>query len=277
MAVGHGCTGKGNDQVRFDVSISALAPDLKIIAPVREWRMTRDDEIEYASAHGIPVPVTLKSPYSVDQNLWGRSIECGVLEDPWQEPPAEVYSWTKDPATAPAEPLYLEIDFEKGIPVAINGEAMDGVALIQKLNTLAGEHGVGRVDHIENRLVGIKSREIYEAPAAIVLHAAHNDLEAMTMTRTPPASRPRWPRSTRTSSTMASGSRPFIRTWPPTWPAASAMSPARSVCGCTAVYALRWAASRRCRYTIWNWPPMTRPMPLITTPLLASSSCGVCR
>ncbi len=183
VAVGHGCTGKGNDQVRFDVSISALAPDLKIIAPVREWRMTRDDEIEYASAHGIPVPVTLKSPYSVDQNLWGRSVECGVLEDPWQEPPAEVYSWTKDPAAAPAEPLYLEIDFEKGIPVAINGEAMDGVALIQKLNTLAGEHGVGRVDHIENRLVGIKSREIYEAPAAIALHTAHTDLEALTMTK----------------------------------------------------------------------------------------------
>jgi argininosuccinate synthase len=183
VAVAHGCTGKGNDQVRFDVSISALAPDLRIIAPVREWRMTRDDEIEYASAHGIPVPVTLKSPYSVDQNLWGRSIECGVLEDPWQEPPAEVYNWTKDPATAPAEPLYVEIDFEKGIPVALNGEAMDGVALIQKLNTLAGEHGVGRVDHMENRLVGIKSREIYEAPAAIVLHTAHTDLEALTMTK----------------------------------------------------------------------------------------------
>ena len=183
LAVAHGCTGKGNDQVRFDVSITALAPDIRIIAPVREWRMTRDEEIEYAAAHGIPVPVTLKSPYSVDQNLWGRSIECGVLEDPWAEPPAEVYTWTTDPGAAPAEPLYLEIDFEKGIPVALDGEAMDGVALIQKLNDVGGRHGVGRVDHVENRLVGIKSREIYEAPAAIILHAAHNSLEGLTMTK----------------------------------------------------------------------------------------------
>ncbi len=183
VAVAHGCTGKGNDQVRFDVSITALAPDIKIIAPVREWRMTRDEEIEYAASHGIPVPVTLKSPYSVDQNLWGRSIECGVLEDPWQEPPAEVYNWTTDPGAAPTEPAYVEIDFEKGVPVALNGEAMDGVALVARLNTLGGEHGVGRVDHIENRLVGIKSREIYEAPAAVILHTAHADLENLTLTK----------------------------------------------------------------------------------------------
>lgn len=183
VAVAHGCTGKGNDQVRFDVSITALAPDLKIIAPVREWRMTREEEIEYAQAHGIPVPVTVKSPYSIDQNLWGRSIECGVLEDPWQEPPPEVFAWTKSPDQAPDEPLYLEIDFEKGIPVALNGEALGGVELIQRLNTLAGEHGVGRIDHIENRLVGIKSREVYEAPAAVVLHTAHTDLEKLTMTK----------------------------------------------------------------------------------------------
>jgi argininosuccinate synthase len=129
------------------------------------------------------VPVTLKSPYSVDQNLWGRSIECGVLEDPWVEPPAEVYAWSADPATAPAEPLYIEIDFEKGIPVALDGETMDGVSLIQKLNDLGGKHGVGRVDHVENRLVGIKSREIYEAPAAIILHTAHNSLEGLTLTK----------------------------------------------------------------------------------------------
>jgi argininosuccinate synthase len=183
VAVAHGCTGKGNDQVRFDVSITALAPEIKIIAPVREWRMTRADEIEYAASHGIPVPVTLKSPYSVDQNLWGRSVECGVLEDPWQEPPAEVYNWTTDPGASPAEPAYVEIDFEKGVPVALDGEAMDGVALISRLNTLGGEHGVGRVDHIENRLVGIKSREIYEAPAAIILHTAHADLESLTLTK----------------------------------------------------------------------------------------------
>jgi argininosuccinate synthase len=145
--------------------------------------MTRDDEIEYAAAHGIPVPVTLKSPYSVDQNLWGRSIECGVLEDPWQEPPAEVYAWTRGPGDTPAEPSYVEVDFEKGLPVALDGEPLEGVDLIQRLNTLAGQHGVGRVDHIENRLVGIKSREIYEAPAAVALHAAHSDLETLTMTK----------------------------------------------------------------------------------------------
>jgi argininosuccinate synthase len=182
-AVAHGCTGKGNDQVRFDVSVMALAPDLKIIAPVREWSMTRDAEIEYAQAQGIPVPATLASPYSVDTNLWGRSIEAGVLEDPWAEPPADVYEWTVDPAAAPAEPAYVEIGFAGGIPVALDGQALDGVALIERLNALAGQHGVGRIDHVENRLVGIKSREIYEAPAGTVLHAAHRALEGLTLGR----------------------------------------------------------------------------------------------
>lgn len=183
VAVAHGCTGKGNDQVRFDVGIMTLAPDLKIIAPVREWRMTRDEEIEYAAKYGIPVPATLESPYSVDQNLWGRSIEAGILEDPWAEPPEEVFAWTRNPADAPEEPAYLEIEFERGIPVALNGEALDGVALIERLNRIAGEHGVGRVDHIEDRVVGIKSREIYEAPAATVLITAHQDLEQLTLSK----------------------------------------------------------------------------------------------
>jgi argininosuccinate synthase len=184
VAVAHGCTGKGNDQVRFDVSINTLAPDLKIIAPVREWSMTRDSEIAYAAERGIPIAVTNASPYSVDQNLWGRSVECGVLEDPWAEPPEEVYAWTANPDSLDqGEPTYVEITFQHGIPIALNGEELDGVTLIGMLNMLAGQHGIGRIDHIENRLVGIKSREIYEAPAATVLHAAHSALESLTLSR----------------------------------------------------------------------------------------------
>jgi argininosuccinate synthase len=184
VAVAHGCTGKGNDQVRFDVSVNTLAPDLKIITPVREWSMTRDAEIAYAAEHDIPVPVTNASPYSVDQNLWGRSVECGILEDPWVEPPEDVYDWTTDPnASDSLEPTYVEITFEHGIPVALNGEELDGVTLIETLNKLAGKYGIGRIDHIENRLVGIKSREIYEAPAAVTLHSAHQALESLTLSR----------------------------------------------------------------------------------------------
>lgn len=182
-AVAHGSTGKGNDQVRFDVSVAALAPDLRIIAPVREWRMTRDDEIEYAEKHGIPLPITAASPYSIDVNLWGRSIEAGILEDPWVEPPDDVFLWTVDPRRAPDEPAYVEIEFEHGIPVALDGERLDGVELVLRLNDLAGKHGIGRIDTIENRLVGIKSREIYEAPAGVTLHMAHAEIEKMTVTK----------------------------------------------------------------------------------------------
>ena len=182
-AVAHGCTGKGNDQVRFDVGIKTLAPDLQIIAPAREWGMSRQDEIRYAEKHGIKVDVTRKSPYSTDENLWGRSIECGALEDPWQEPPEDAFLWTCNPAQAPAEPEYLQIAFESGIPKSLNGEEMGGPELVERLNKMAGRHGVGRIDHVENRLVGIKSREVYEAPAAVVLHAAHRALEGLTMTR----------------------------------------------------------------------------------------------
>lgn len=182
-AVAHGSTGKGNDQVRFDVSVAALAPDLRIIAPVREWRMTRDDEIEYAEKHGIPLPITAASPYSIDVNLWGRSIEAGILEDPWVEPPDDVFLWTVDPRRAPDEPAYVEIEFEHGIPVALDGERLDGVELVLRLNDLAGKHGIGRIDTIENRLVGIKSREIYEAPAGVTLHVAHAEIEKMTVTK----------------------------------------------------------------------------------------------
>ena len=182
-AVAHGCTGKGNDQVRFDVSVGALAPDVQVIAPVREWPMSREDEIEYAKVHGIPVPVGKKSPYSIDQNLWGRSIECGILEDPWVEPPADVFLWTEDPKNAPAEPEYVEITFEKGIPVAVDSKVMGPVELIAFLNALGGKHGVGRIDHVENRLVGIKSRELYEFPGATLLLQAHKALEQLALPR----------------------------------------------------------------------------------------------
>jgi argininosuccinate synthase len=183
VAIAHGCTGKGNDQVRFEVGIGSLAPGMRIIAPAREWGMTREQSIDYAKKHGIPVPVTAKSPYSIDECLWGRAIECGVLEDPWAEPPADAYIWTVDPAAAPDEPRYLEIGFERGVPASIDGEKMDGVSLVQKMNEIAGRHGIGRIDHIEDRVVGIKSREIYEAPAATVLIQAHKALEAMNMSR----------------------------------------------------------------------------------------------
>jgi argininosuccinate synthase len=181
QAVAHGCTGKGNDQVRFDLSVGLLAPDLKVIAPVREWKMSRPEEIAYAERHGIPIPVTLSSPYSIDQNLWGRSIETGVLEDPNVEPPSDVYQWTRAPEDAPAKPSYLEIRFEKGAPVALDGEALEPVELVTRLNQIGGEHGIGRIDHVENRLVGIKSREIYEAPAGVLLIEAHRALETLTL------------------------------------------------------------------------------------------------
>jgi argininosuccinate synthase len=182
-AVAHGCTGKGNDQVRFDVTFQTLAPDLKIIAPVREWKMTRDEEIKFAAKHGIPVEATRESPYSVDLNLWGRSCEAGVLEDPWDEPPADAYAWTVDPVRAPNEPEYVEIEFEQGRPVGLNAKRLDGVPLIERLNELGGKHGVGRIDHVENRLVGIKSRELYEAPAGVILHEAHRELETLVLSR----------------------------------------------------------------------------------------------
>ena len=179
--VAHGCTGKGNDQVRFDVSVAALAPELQVIAPAREWGMSRDQEMEYAAKYDVPVPNTKSNPYSVDENLWDRSIEAGILEAPWNEPPEDVYLITKSVADAPQLPVYLEIEFAHGTPVGINGESLSGLAIVNHINTLAGEHGVGRIDHLENRLVGIKSREIYEAPAGGVLHDALRALESLTL------------------------------------------------------------------------------------------------
>ncbi len=183
-ALAHGCTGKGNDQVRFELAYQALSPHLRVIAPWREWSLrSREDELAYAAAHGVPVPVTKEKPYSVDQNLWHRSAEAGVLEDPWQEPPEDAYALTVSPARAPDQPAYTEIAFERGVPTAIDGVPHDLVSLIQALNRLAGAHGVGRVDMVENRLVGIKVRGVYETPGGTVLAAAHRDLESITVDR----------------------------------------------------------------------------------------------
>ncbi|WP_295505925.1 argininosuccinate synthase [uncultured Streptococcus sp.] len=181
--IAHGCTGKGNDQVRFEVAIASLDPSLKVIAPVREWKWSREEEINYAKANGVPIPADLDSPYSVDQNLWGRANECGVLENPWNEAPEDAYDLTVTPEAAPDSPVYVNIDFEAGVPVALDGRKMKLADLILELNDLAGQHGVGRIDHVENRLVGIKSREIYECPGAVTLLAAHKEIEDLTLVR----------------------------------------------------------------------------------------------
>ncbi|GCF94606.1 argininosuccinate synthase [Enterococcus florum] len=181
--IAHGCTGKGNDQVRFEVSIAALDPNLKVIAPVREWKWSREEEIAYAAEKGVPIPADLDNPYSIDQNLWGRACECGVLEDPWATPPKGAYAITAELEETPDTPTIMEIAFEKGVPVALDGQHMQLADLIMTLDAEAGKHGIGRIDHIENRLVGIKSREVYECPAAIVLMTAHKELEDLTFVR----------------------------------------------------------------------------------------------
>jgi len=182
FAVAHGCTGKGNDQVRMELGVAALARELKVIGPIRDWGMSRPEEIEYAEARGIPVNAR-SSRFSVDENIWGRSVEAGELEDPWLAPPEDAYSWTKPMSETPDEPAFLEVHFEQGIPTAVDREVMSGVGLIPHLNSILGAHGIGRLDHVENRLVGIKSREIYEAPAAVALHAAHKSLEGLTLSK----------------------------------------------------------------------------------------------
>lgn len=182
-AIAHGCTGKGNDQVRFEVAIKALAPDMEIEAPIRDWHWSREEEIEYAKEHNVPIPINLDSPYSIDQNLWGRANEAGVLEDPWESAPEDAFDLTTPLDKTPDEPDVITIEFKKGIPVALNDIKMSAAELIQEVEKIAGKHGIGRIDHIENRLVGIKSREIYEAPAAAVLIHAHKDLEDLTFER----------------------------------------------------------------------------------------------
>ncbi len=182
-AVAHGCTGKGNDQVRFDVAIRSLAPGLAIIAPVREWNMNREDELRYAEEHHLEIRVTPKSPYSVDENLWGRSIEGGMLEDPAKAPPEEIFAWTGHPETWPKAPEELSVAFERGVPVAVDGVRLPMVELVRTMNERAGAHGVGRIDHVEDRVVGIKSRENYECPGAVALIEAHRALETLVLPR----------------------------------------------------------------------------------------------
>ena len=181
--IAHGSTGKGNDQVRFDVTTASIAPDLTVVAPVRDWNMSRPEEMAYAEEHGVPVPTTKESPYSVDENLWGRSIEAGPLEDPDHEPTEDVFTLTTSPENAPNEPQYVEIGFQEGLPTILDGEELPLVDLISELGAVAGANGVGRIDMVEDRLVGIKSREIYEAPAALAIIAAHRELETLTLTR----------------------------------------------------------------------------------------------
>jgi len=267
-AVAHGCTGKGNDQVRFEVGVNALAPELKIIAPAREWGMTREETIDYARRYDIPVPITVSSPYSIDECLWGRSIECGVLEDPWVEPPADVFSWTRPAAEAPDEPVYVEIGFDKGIPVAVDGKKMDGISLIQHLNELAGRHGVGRVDHIEDRVVGIKSREIYEAPAATVLLRAHLALEALTLSREQLRFKEIF---------FFFGLAGCIRTWLPMWSLHSVLLPARYDSSCSKEVRWWWGGRlpRHCIAMVWR--PMIRVMSLTRATRRVLSASGDCR
>ncbi len=181
--IAHGCTGKGNDQVRFEVAIAALDPSLKVIAPVREWKWSREEEIAYAQEKGVPIPADLDNPYSIDQNLWGRACECGILEDPWATPPKGAYAITKELEDTPDQADIIEITFDQGVPVALNGKQMNLSSLTAELNTLGGNHGVGRIDHIENRLVGIKSREVYECPGAMILMTAHKELEDLVFVR----------------------------------------------------------------------------------------------
>jgi argininosuccinate synthase len=183
-AIAHGCTGKGNDQVRFEVAAQCLAPHLKVLAPLREWELTtREKEIEYAMDHGIEIPITLEKPYSIDENIWGCAIECGEMEDLWTEPPEDAWRMTKNPVDAPRDSQELVIRFESGVPVSINGQDMGPIELLEWLNRVAGDYGIGRMDMVENRVVGLKSREVYEGPAAVVLHKAHLELERIILDR----------------------------------------------------------------------------------------------
>ncbi|MDQ3963128.1 MAG: argininosuccinate synthase [Actinomycetota bacterium] len=183
QAVAHGCTGKGNDQVRFEVSLGALAPELDVLAPVRDWEMTRADAINYAQERALPITVTKSSPYSIDANLWGRTVECGVLEDPWATPPEDIYELTTSPTGAPTEATFVEIGFDAGVPVSVDGETLEPIEAIAVVGKIVGSYGFGRIDMVEDRLVGIKSREIYEAPGALALIAAHQDLESLVLER----------------------------------------------------------------------------------------------
>ena len=274
-AVAHGCTGKGNDQVRLEVGIAALAPDLKVIAPIRDWGMSREEEIEYGQARSLPINASA-SRFSVDENLWGRSAEAGELEDPWQEPPEEAYAWTRPVANTPEEPAYLEIHFQQGIPTSVDGEAMAGTDLIVHLNELAGTHGVGRVDHVENRLVGIKSREIYEAPAALVLHAAHKSLEALTLSKEQARSKARIGQEYADLVYNGLWFTHTVRIWTLTFAALSVTSLVTFECGCTGAPAPWWDGVPLIACTIISSPLTTGETSLTIPPrkgLYRSTAC----
>jgi argininosuccinate synthase len=273
-AVAHGCTGKGNDQVRFDVATAALAPELQVIAPVREWGMNRDDEIDYATKHGIEVPATLRSPYSTDENLWGRSIEAGVLEDPWAEPPPDVYSWTRDARQCPDEPAYVEIGFKQGLPVSLDGKATGALELVTTLNRIGGDNGVGRIDHLENRLIGIKSREIYEAPAAVLLLQAHQALEDITLpkevARFKDVVAQQWAQLVYDGLWFSLFGTPSTRSWPKP----RLTSPARCESSCSKALR-RWSVERAPSSSISSpLRPMGTATHLTSRRRRASSSCG---
>ena len=261
----HGCTGKGNDQVRFEVTFASLAPHMKVVAPLREWEFTsREQEIAYALEHNIPVSATKKNPYSIDENIWGISIECGVLEDPMVPPPADAYQITTSPEEAPDKPTVVDIDFVEGIPVALDGQQMEGLDLIVKLNELGAMNGVGRLDMIENRVVGIKSREIYEAPAATILHFAHRELERLTLEK----SVFQYKRNIGQDyaniiyngtwfSPMREALDAFVDVTQKQSPAWSGSSSTRATSRCS-------AAPRQTRSTTKSWPPTPKPTPSTT-------------
>jgi argininosuccinate synthase len=265
-AVAHGCTGKGNDQVRFDVAVHALDPGLEVVAPMRVGMgLTRDQSIDYANARGIEIPITKSSPYSIDVNLWGRSCETGILEDPWVTPPDDAYAWTVAPKDAP-DAVDIVIGFEGGIPVSIDGEALSGVELVERLHELGGAHGVGRIDHVEDRLVGIKSREIYEAPAAVILHTAHHALEGLVLSK----------EQLRFNRLVADELAQII--YDGLWFSALsrdlrtyALSSQRVVSGEVRI------GAPRCRCTTGTWPRTTRATPSTTRPPWASSRSSGCR
>ncbi len=278
-AVAHGCTGKGNDQVRFDVAVHALDPSLEVIAPMRVGMgLSRDQEIEYAEARGIEIPITKASPYSIDVNLWGRSIETGVLEDPWTAPPADVYEWTVDPAAAPAVPTEVTIAFEGGVPVALDGIPTDPVGIVDGLSALGGKHGVGRIDHVEDRLVGIKSREIYEAPAAVILHTAHRgargpDAVQGAAALQPPGRRRAGPGDLRRPLVQRPAPRPArVR------PLHAAGRERRGPAAAGPRHRWPWSAgAATSRSTTAPWRPTRRRTPSTTPARSASSASSACR
>ncbi len=273
-AVAHGCTGKGNDQVRFEVSVRALAPELDVLAPVRTWGFTREDSIDYAARFGIPVSVRRDNPYSIDENLWGRAIECGVIEDPWAAPPSEPYTLTTDPTQAPTEPWGVVVSFESGVPVALDGDRLVPHELITRVTELVGRYGWGRLDMVENRRVGIKSREVYECPGALALILAHADLESITLERDLQREKARLEPRYAGSSTTASGTRRSAKPSTPSSTPPSAPSPATFASASNPDAASSSDVAPPTASTTTTSPPTTPPTSSATRTPPASSASG---